>query len=147
MGKGKAKAEPAGDELAIRHVPLDQVRRWDRNPKKHDFGALIQSIARYGFKDPPKFEPALNAGKGGIVEGNGRAEALTMMQADGQEPPRGVAVDPEGRWCMPVLFGVDARSKAEAESYGIDHNNLTLSGGDLGIDAIMGLSRQWTGSP
>ena len=62
-----------------------------------------------------------------------------MMQADGREPPRGVAVDLDGRWCMPVLFGVDARSRAEAESYGVDHNNLTLFGGDLGIDAIMGL--------
>jgi DNA modification methylase len=127
------------DELALRYVPLDQVQRWDRNPKRHDFGALIQSIQRYGFKDPPKVEPALNGGEGGVVEGNGRAEALAMMQADGAEAPRGIAVDKQGRWCVPVLFGVDARSKAEAEAYGVDHNNLTLSGGDLGIDAILGI--------
>jgi hypothetical protein len=141
MAKAAKPSDPTpdGDELVIRHVPLDRVRRWDRNPKRHDFGALIQSISRYGFKDPPKFEPSLNGGEGGIVEGNGRAEALGMMQVDGQAPPRGVTVDADGRWCIPVLFGVDARSRAEAESYGVDHNNLTLLGGDLGIDAVMGL--------
>lgn len=132
-------AAEATDHLALRYVPLDQVRRWERNPKRHDFGALIQSIGRYGFKDPPKFEPALNGGAGGIVEGNGRAEALAMMRDDGQEAPRGVAVDGGGRWCVPVLFGVDARSRAEAEAYGIDHNNLTLMGGDLGPDALLAL--------
>ena len=78
-GKRKAMAkvvEPsdpdsASDELVIRQVPLDQARRWDRNPKRHDFGALIQSIARYGFKDTPKFEPSLNGGGGGLSRATG----------------------------------------------------------------------------
>lgn len=43
-------------------------------------------------------------------------------------PPRGIptAID-GGDWCIPVKFGVDARSESEAKSFAIDHNNLVLS--------------------
>jgi hypothetical protein len=68
----------------------------------------------------------LNGGRGGIVEGNGRAEVLRAMREAGEDPPRGIGVDSEGRWAVPVLFGVDARSRQEAEAYGVDHNALTL---------------------
>ena len=37
---------------------------------------------------------------------------------------------------MPVLFGVDSKSKSMAERYAIDHNNLVLSGGDLTANDI-----------
>lgn len=127
------------ERLEIRYVPVASTRRWQSNPKKHSIGDLIQSIRRYGFKDAPKFEPTLNNGEGGIVAGNGRMEALALMEAEGEEPPRGIALDDDGQWCVPVQFGVDARSRAEAEAFGVDSNNLTLSGGDLGIDAILGL--------
>ena len=120
--------------LRLEYVPLATVALWDRNPKRHDVGGIIESIERYGFKDPPKFEPALNDGEGGIVEGNGRTVVLRMMQADyekeGKEPPRGIALS-DGDWAVPVLFGVDAASQGAAEAYAIDHNNLTMAGGDF----------------
>jgi hypothetical protein len=122
----------SSDTLDIRYVPLEQVRRWDRNPKPHDIGGLIESFNRYGFKDPMKFEPTLNDGEGGVVEGNGRTEALMVMRDDGSEPPRGVALAKDGGWAVPVLFGVDAKSIQEAEAYALDHNNLTVLGGYFG---------------
>lgn len=127
------------EELRIEYVPLADVRRWSRNPKKHDIGAIVESIKRYGFIDPPKFDETLGA----LIYGNGRDEALEWMQAQGEKPPRGVRTDASGRWLIPVKFGVDAASVAEAEAAAIDHNNLALSGGDFtGFD----MARMWDGS-
>jgi len=118
------------ERLELRYVDLATLRRWDRNAKRHDIGALAESITRHGFRDPPAYDPALNAGEGGIVEGNGRGDALSAMQAQGQSAPRGVVVE-GGAWLVPVLFGVDAPSQAAAEAYGVAHNNLTMAGGDF----------------
>jgi len=127
------------DRLRLEYVPLDTALLWEKNPKLHDLDALIASIERYGFKDPPKFEPELNGGKGGIVEGNGRFEALAAMRDEGKPAPRGVEQLEGGRWVVPVLFGVDAGSEAAAQAYGIDHNNLTLGGSPLGMTEMMSL--------
>jgi ParB family transcriptional regulator, chromosome partitioning protein len=127
------------ERLQVRYVPLDTLALWDRNPKRHDAEQLATSIRRYGFKDPPKFEPSLNGGRGGIVEGNGRAEVLRAMKEAGEDAPRGIGVDAQGAWAVPVLFGVDARSRAEAEAYGVDHNALTLGGSGLGVEDLLRL--------
>lgn len=127
------------ERLQVRYVPLATLTLWDRNPKKHDLDRLAASIRQYGFKDPPKFEPSLNGGRGGIVEGNGRAEVLRAMQEAGEEPPRGIGVDEAGTWHAPVLFGVDAASRAEAEAYGVDHNALTLGGSGFGFEDLVQL--------
>lgn len=115
------------DELIIRYVPLDTLVRWDRNPKRHDIPTLITSIQRHGFKMPPRYEPTLNGGAGGIVAGNGRADALSAMRAQQLTAPRGVRAE-GGAWLVPVLFGVDADSLAAAEAFGLDDNNLGLAG-------------------
>jgi hypothetical protein len=107
------------------------LRQWDRNPKPHDIGALIRSFKRYGFQDPPAFDATLNGGHGGIKEGNGRYEALTRMQSDGESPPDHIHASGDD-WEVPVLFGGDATSQAEAEAYALDHNALTVLGGDFG---------------
>lgn len=127
-------------QLTLKYVSLAQVQQWDRNPKKHDIGAIAQSIQKHGFKDPPKFEPTLNEGNGGIVEGNGRAEALAWMYAQEQPLPRGIALDAEtGEWQIPILFGVDADSQRMAEAYALDHNNLVLAGGDFTAVDLMNM--------
>lgn len=118
------------DELKIVYMPLSQVQRLDGNPKLHDIGKIVESIQKHGFKDPPKLEPALNDGKGGIVEGNGRTEALLWMREGKFEAPRGI-IDKDGEWYVPILVGVDAADALEAKAYAIDHNNLSLMGGDL----------------
>lgn len=80
------------------------------------------------------------------MEGNGRCVVLRMMQAEyekeGKEPPRGIAGS-DGDWAVPVLFGVDAASQEVAEAYAVDHNNLTLAGGDFdGFE----MARMWDSS-
>jgi hypothetical protein len=119
------------ERLRVEYIPLDLALVWEDNKKLHDIPKLIESFETHGFKDPPKFEPVLNDGRGGIVEGNGRMEALAKMRREAIPPPRGIAVTEDGVWLVPVLFGVDAASEAAAEAYGVDHNATTLAGGGI----------------
>ncbi|NJL03098.1 MAG: DNA modification methylase [Spirulinaceae cyanobacterium SM2_1_0] len=125
------KSAQAGDELALWYVPLDELINSFAagNPKLHDIGGLCESFARHGFRDPMAFDPALNDGAGGIVEGNGRLEALLQLKEQGHAPPRGIKLDGNGDWYVPLLFGVGAGSQAAAEGYLLDHNNSVLAGG------------------
>jgi len=124
------------DKLEIRYVPLSTAVLWDNNPKKHDLGGIAAAITVYGFKDPAKWEPQLNGGKGGLGHGNGRIRALFAMKAQGQPRPRGIVENEGGEWLVPIVFGVDAESQAAAEAYAIDHNNLTMAGGDFTLFQI-----------
>ncbi len=129
------KTETTEEKLELRYVPLDQAARWDDNPKKHDIGALIQSIQLHGFGDPPKYDSNLD----GLVYGNGRTEALERMRQEGMDPPRGIAKLEDDQWAIPVIFGVDAKSKAAAVAFAIDHNNLGLLGGGLDFTDMLSL--------
>ena len=123
------------EKLQLRYVPLSQARRWEENPKLHDLAALIRSIELHGFGDPPKFDTRL----GGLVYGNGRSEALERMRSEGKAPPRGILLAEDGEWAMPVIFGVDADSKAAAVAFAVDHNNLGLLGGKLGFTDLLAI--------
>lgn len=114
------------DQLRIEYWPLSKLALWDRNPKMHDIGLLVKSFGKYGFRDGIIFDETLKA----VVAGNGRAQALTQMKAQGQKPPRGIEVR-EDDWYVPVQIGIAARTKKEAEAFAIDHNNSALSGGDF----------------
>jgi len=126
---------PSEERLELRYIPLPQAKRWDSNPKRHDLDALVRSITTHGFGDPPKYDAQLE----GLVYGNGRTEALERMRAAGKEPPRGIGVLDDGEWAVPVIFGVDAKSSAAAVAFAIDHNNLTLLGGNLKIEDVLGI--------
>lgn len=129
-----------GEFVEIRLVPLSQIQKldgilWGKNSKKHDIDKILESIERYGFIDPAKFDSNLNNGKGGIVFGNGRTEALITgliaAREAGREPPRGIPIDKTtGEWCIPIKFGVDCASEIEAMALAIDHNNLQMAGFD-----------------
>ena len=135
----KKKGTGSADTLTLKYVELSTVAKWDRTKKKHDIDLIIKSLIKHGFKDPCKYEPALNIGAGGIVEGNGRIEALqTMKNQSPKKPPRGIYAE-GNEWMVPVLFGVDAKSQSAAESYGYDHNNLTLGGSEIGLDGVMSM--------
>jgi hypothetical protein len=114
------------EKLELRYIPLAQAKLWDDNPKRHDIEALMRSIEKHGFGDPPKYDSQLD----GLVYGNGRTEALERLRANGSDPPRGIAKLEDGEWALPVIFGVDAASRAAAVAFAVDHNNLTLLGGD-----------------
>ncbi len=126
---------PDQEQLELRYVPLSQAKRWDDNPKLHDIGALIKSIELHGFGDPPKYDSNLD----GLVYGNGRTEALERMRRDGMDPPRGIVKLEDDQWAVPIIFGVDAKSKEAAVAFAIDHNNLTLLGGNLGFTELVSL--------
>jgi hypothetical protein len=127
-----------GEFVEIRFVPLSQIEKldgilWSKNSKKHDIDKILESIDRYGWVDPPKWDKNLNSGNGGIAFGNGRTEALITgliaARAQGREPPRGIPIDKTtGEWCIPIKFGVDCKSEVEAMALAIDHNNLQMSG-------------------
>lgn len=123
------------DRLELRYIPLSQARKWEANPKLHDFDSLERSIVTHGFGDPPKFDSTLNA----LVYGNGRAEVLVRLRDSGKKPPRGIAVLDNGEWAVPVIFGVDSKSRDAAVAFAIDHNNLTLLGGGLGLTDILSI--------
>lgn len=121
------------EQLELRYIPLTQAQRWDENPKLHDLDRLIRSIETHGFGDPPKVDATLGA----LVYGNGRTEALERMRQQGKQPPRGILLTEDGEWAVPVIFGVDAESEAHARVFAVDHNNLTLLGGDLGFADLL----------
>jgi hypothetical protein len=137
-----------GEYVEIRLVPLSEIEKldeilWGKNSKKHDIDKILESIERYGFQDPAKFDSNLNGGKGGIIFGNGRTEALITgliaAREAGREPPRGIPIDKTtGEWCIPIKFGVDCKSEVEAMALAIDHNNLQMAGFETGE-----ISRLW----
>ncbi len=120
------------EKLRIEYVRLDRARSllWRENPKLHDLQVLAESLRRHGMRDAPAFDAAIQEG-GGIVDGNGRVETLAWIHDQGQEPPRGIALDGDGMWCVPVQFGVDAESEAAAKAYALDANNIGLLGGEF----------------
>lgn len=130
----QAAATPAGP-LQIRYVRLSAAVLWDRNPKRHDLGGIIESIRQHGFRDAPIYDATLGA----IVAGNGRTTALEEMRRSLDRPPEGVVMDEAGEWWMPMQFGLDAASVEQAEAFGLDHNLLTATGGDLGLPELSGL--------
>ena len=124
------------EKLELKYVPLDEaLRLWPENPKRHSISALIRSIELHGFGDPPKFDAKL----GSLVYGNGRTSALQRMREEGIDPPRGILKLEDDQWAVPVIFGVDAKSKAAAVAFAVDHNNLGLLGGNLGFTELVAL--------
>ncbi|MEG4149603.1 DNA methyltransferase, partial [Microcoleus sp. Pol12B5] len=129
--------------LSLKYIPISQAELFDNNAKLHNLDQSIESIARYGFKSAAKWESTLNGGRGGIVAGNGRVEALRVMEERGDDLPIGIAQDTEtGEWCLPVLFGVEASSEVIARAYALDDNNLTLLGGNFAVADLMKLYDQ-----
>jgi hypothetical protein len=132
--------EVSGETIEILFVPISRFNLdrdlWNQNAKKHELKKITESIDRFGFIDPPKWDKTLNGGAGGFVYGNGRTKAIVSAlleaQRAGENPPRGIPVAKDtGEWCVPVKFGVDAFNQNEAVALAIDHNNLTMLGGDF----------------
>ena len=109
----------------IEYVALDRMVPADLNPKRHDVGAIIVSMRRFGFVAPA----ITNEATGRIVVGHGRAEALTQMRASGEAPPDRIAVGDRGEWLVPVVRGISFATDADAEAYLVADNRLTELGG------------------
>lgn len=127
-----------GVTTTTRYIPIDIAinLRWIDNPKLHDLQAIWQSIEQNGFRDPPAWDSNLtpvvgDANSGALIFGNGRVEALHWGWKNQQDMPDGVLQDDAGMWFVPCEFGLDSLSESAAQAFGIDHNSLTMSGGDF----------------
>lgn len=112
------------DTVRIEYMPLSALKRWPRNPKAHDIGALHTSISRFGFVAPITIDERT----GKLAAGHGRLDTLQQMKASGQEAParkmwRG------DEWFVPVIRGVGFNSDSELEAYLVADNRLTELGG------------------
>lgn len=135
--KLKDLSNKAGDEICINYVSLKDLENTflEGNSKKHNTTKLIDSIQRYGFRDPLTFDPSLNEGEGGVVEGNGRLQSLVEMRDKGMNIPRGI----KDKWLVPVIFGVGAKTEAEAVAYSVEHNWSVTWGSDIDLNSILSM--------
>ena len=112
------------EETRIEYVPLEQVRRWPRNPKRHNLTELNRSLERFGFVAPLLQDDRT----GQLVAGHGRLEALLARRDAGKPPPKRIRLAGED-WAVPVLRGVRFDTEAEAEAYLVADNRLAEVGG------------------
>jgi len=127
MAKAKTAAAPAADQQArIEYKRLPDIKPARRNPKLHDVPALMASIRRWGFRAPPLEDAAT----GRIAAGHGRKEAVELIKSETPgKVPRGIVVDPDGEWKIPVVVGMAFDSEEEAEAYLLADNRLVELGG------------------
>lgn len=124
-----------GMVLEIKPLPINIALDYlaHDNPKNGDIGGIVQSIEKHGFADIGKWDSSLTnklRTKGAFVFGNHRVQALHWMWSHADEIPDGVWYDDNGMWYVPVLVGLNSKNEALAQAFMIDHNLLTMSGGD-----------------
>lgn len=106
-------------------MPVAELKPAVRNAKAHDQAALGRSMDAFGAIEAV----VLDERTGRLVAGHGRAEYLAQLQAQGAEPPEGVVVDDQGRWCWLVTRGWHSDNDAHAEAAGIALNRVGERGG------------------
>ena len=160
MPSKKSKPEPLefiltdtshlqGESTQTVWVPVSKIPDllWQENPKLHDIGATWESIVKYGFRDKSAIDMNLTnkqGEKGAFVYGNGRNESVywgwtQYHQGDETRIPKGILYDESGEWYIPTEIGLDADSESMAQAFGLDHNNLTVMGGDIDISMLANL--------
>lgn len=112
-------------EVRIELMPLQKLRAWDRNPKRHDIPTLKQSLRRFGYVAPILVDEESKR----IVAGHGRAEALSELKEEGSDPPSRIELNSRKEWLVPVLRGVRFGNRREAEAYLLADNRLAELGG------------------
>jgi len=127
------------DKLEIEYRRLCDLKQLKGNSKKHATENTIASILELGFKDPIGYDPSLNGGKGGITEGHDRCAALLEIKKRKIDRPRGIDIDNNGEWMVPILVGVHAKNEAQAIKYSIIHNHSTIHGAGLDLAAELKL--------
>lgn len=97
---------------------LDVLVPASRNPKGHA-DTIRTMIERFGYTTPIE----LDERTGRMVAGHGRLEKLVELKRDNAiEVPKGIVVDVDGEWKVPVLRGWASVDDDEAEAYLVGHN-------------------------
>lgn len=107
-------------KTSIKYIRLEDIAKWDRNPRTHDIKALTESMKRFGFINPIVLDEKSQR----LVAGHGRAATLEKMRKSGEQPPEHVQVDKDGLWLVPVLSGVAFANDTEFEAFGVADNRL-----------------------
>ncbi len=94
-------------KLEIKYVPIDAVKPWGRNPKKHNKKAIVESLKRFKPTQPI----LVQKGTGLIIAGHGRLEAFKEL---GYEE-------------LPITEL--EMSDAEARAYALVDNQTVIAGG------------------
>lgn len=102
------------EELRIEYLPLDALKPYERNARKHaeaDVEAIMRSIEEFGFDDPIGIWGKDNL----IVEGHGRLEAAKQLAME----------------TVPVIR-LDHLTDEQRRAYALAHNKTAeLSGWDF----------------
>lgn len=123
------------DERYVEYMPLPEIRKAARNPKRHDVANIRASLTRFGLAELPLIDERTGA----LVAGHGRIADLEARQREGEPPPRGVRVDENGNWLVPVQRGWASTGDAEADAYIVASNRLAEIGGwdDRGLAELL----------
>jgi len=106
-------------KLSIRYIPLEKLKKWPKNPKRHDLELIGDSIRQFGMRNPI----AVNERNGEIEAGHGRIETLIRMRERKESSPLHI-IEENGDWLIPVLFFND--DEITQAKYAIIDNQTTL---------------------
>jgi DNA modification methylase len=113
------------DPLSLEYVPLADLKADPSNPKQHSIDTIDASIGRFGVAEIISIDDRT----GYIISGHGRTKTLRAMQERGDTPPKGVKVDDNGDWLVPILKGWSSRTDQDARAALIALNRTTELGG------------------
>lgn len=111
----------------IEYLPLAELQRAPRNPKRHDEALIARSLARFGYVEAI----AMDERTGRLVAGHGRLDQLEKARASDETPPEGVVADEAGEWLVPVQRGWHSANDDEARAYVVTSNQVGPAGGWL----------------
>lgn len=109
----------------VEMVPLDAVVPYAGNAKQHDLGAILGSVAEFGFVEPMVVDDRT----GVLVSGHGRLDTLKAMQREGKVAPDGVEVTESGGWLVPVVHGWSSATDGQARALTLALNRAGQLGG------------------
>jgi hypothetical protein len=123
------------DQRRLEYVPIGEVVKARRNPKKHDLDGIKASMDEHGVVELP----AMDERTGRLVAGHGRLDVWQAAYEADEPPPGGVQVRDDGVWLVPVIRGYTSKSDAHADAYLIGSNRLTENGGwdDPGLARLL----------
>jgi ParB-like chromosome segregation protein Spo0J len=109
------------DTAPARWVPIDSIREWEQNPKRHDDANVHQiatSIKRHGFTAPI----LVWGSKRRIVAGHGRYRGAQLLLR--QDPGALLALDAPAPGQV-LIREIEFASESEAAAYALADNRLT----------------------
>jgi hypothetical protein len=107
------------------YLPVSTLTPALKNAKGHDAAAMGASVREFGFVEPVVLDERTSR----IVSGHGRVEWLAQQEATGADPPEGVTLDADGRWCWLVTRGWHSRDDLHAHAAGVALNRVGEKGG------------------